>query len=212
MTLRLFLTVIEERHLERAAVRENIAPSAVTKRIHDFEEVLGFELFYREPRGVILSSVGQAVATHVREIFASLNNIRSNISDFQEGIRGHIRLGTTESIIVEFLAQDIGDFLSLFPAVEVEICEERNPNVFRALVTGAVDIAVYAATEDLGPADLEVHPYRHDRLIVIVPRAHYPLASQQAVNFSDLLDWKFVGLYRNDFHDDAVAKRRAPSR
>jgi DNA-binding transcriptional LysR family regulator len=193
LTLRLFLTVIEERHLGRAAIRENIAPSAVTKRIHDFEEVLGFELFYREPRGVVLSSVGQAVAAHVRDIFESLGSIRSSVSDFQDGVRGHIRLGTTEAILVEFLAEDIGEFLRLFPAVEIEICEDRNPNVFRALVTGAVDIAVYAATEDLGTANLEVHPYRHDRLIVLVPRAH-PIASRQAVQFNELLSWKFVGL------------------
>jgi DNA-binding transcriptional LysR family regulator len=89
LTLKLFLTIIEERHLGRAAARENIAPSVVTKRIHDFEEVIGFELFYREPRGVVLSPVGQAVAARVREIFANLSEIRSDISDFQQGVRGH---------------------------------------------------------------------------------------------------------------------------
>src|ERR1700733_13780394 len=81
LTLRLFLTIIEERNLGRAAIRENIAPSAVTKRIHDFEEVLGFELFHREPKGVVLSSVGHAVAAHVRGIFDTLNDIRADISE-----------------------------------------------------------------------------------------------------------------------------------
>jgi DNA-binding transcriptional LysR family regulator len=193
LTLKLFLTIIEEKHLGRAAARENIAASAVTKRIQDFEEVIGFELFYREPRGVVLSPVGQAVAVRVRQIFANLSEIRSDISDFRQGVRGHIRLGTTESIIVEFLAEDIGEFLRLFPDVEVEICEARNPEVHRSLIDALVDIAVYAATEDLGPAELRTYPYRQDRLIAILPRAH-PMASKQAVLFEELLGWKFVGL------------------
>jgi DNA-binding transcriptional LysR family regulator len=84
--------------------------------------------------------------------------------------------GTTESVIVEFLAEDIGEFLRLFPDVEIEISEERNPYVHRSLIGGLVDIAVYAATEDLGPAELKAYPYRQDRLVAVLPRAH-PMAS-----------------------------------
>ena len=44
-TLRLFPTVVEEGQIRKAAVRENIAPSAATKRIQDLEEIAGLPLF-----------------------------------------------------------------------------------------------------------------------------------------------------------------------
>jgi DNA-binding transcriptional LysR family regulator len=193
LTLRLFLTVIEERHLVRAAARENIAPSAVTKRIHDFEDTLGLELFYREPKGVILSSFGHVVADHVRQIFDNLNSIRSCIGEFQGGIRGHVRLATTESIIVEFLAADIGEFIRLFPSVDIDVHEDRNPNVIRSLTAGTVDLAVYSAIDDAATNNLEKYAYRQDRLVAILPRSH-PRSTRQAMLFHELLDSDFVGL------------------
>ncbi|MET4721461.1 hypothetical protein ABIF63_005567 [Bradyrhizobium japonicum] len=39
-TLRLFIAICEEGNLTRASQREAIAPSAVSKRMHDLEEVL----------------------------------------------------------------------------------------------------------------------------------------------------------------------------
>ena len=50
MTLRLFASITEERNIGRAAVRESIASSAVTKRIQQLEDTLGFRLMYRDPR------------------------------------------------------------------------------------------------------------------------------------------------------------------
>ena len=40
-TLRLFVAVCEEKNLTRAATREGIAASAVSKRLHDFELSFG---------------------------------------------------------------------------------------------------------------------------------------------------------------------------
>jgi DNA-binding transcriptional LysR family regulator len=41
VTLKIFLTVVEERNFARAAERHFIATSAVSKRISDLEDTLG---------------------------------------------------------------------------------------------------------------------------------------------------------------------------
>ncbi|WP_152986924.1 helix-turn-helix domain-containing protein, partial [Bordetella bronchiseptica] len=52
VTLRLFVAVYEERSLSKAAEREFIAPSALSKRITDMEQMLNRELFIRNHRGI----------------------------------------------------------------------------------------------------------------------------------------------------------------
>src|SRR5258708_20720598 len=54
-TLRLFIAVCDEQNLTRAAQREGIAASAVSKRMNDFELAFGVTLFKRLSKGMALT-------------------------------------------------------------------------------------------------------------------------------------------------------------
>ncbi|WP_234041064.1 LysR family transcriptional regulator [Advenella mandrilli] len=51
-TLEIFIAAVEERSLSRAAERENLVTSSVSKRITELEEYLKKPLFLRHGRGV----------------------------------------------------------------------------------------------------------------------------------------------------------------
>src|ERR1700710_199452 len=65
-TLRLFIAVCEEQNLTRAAQREGIAASAVSKRMNDFELAFGVTLFKRLSKGMALTPAGEALLHHAR--------------------------------------------------------------------------------------------------------------------------------------------------
>lgn len=48
VTLKLFVTIADERNLTRAAEREHVALAAVSKRVSDLEAELGIALLYRK--------------------------------------------------------------------------------------------------------------------------------------------------------------------
>jgi DNA-binding transcriptional LysR family regulator len=191
LTLRLFLTIEEEGRLGRSAVRENIAPSAVTKRIQDFEDEIGVKLFYRERDGVVLTPAGRVVARHVRRIFDTLDMLRREIADFADGVRGHLRVSVTDAAIIEQVSEAIGAFSRQFPLVNVELREDTNRNVLRAAMTGAVEIAVYWATSDLTEDGVETFPFRTDRLMVLVPHDH-ARAGRDSLSFADIFEEDLV--------------------
>ena len=83
-TLKLFLSVVEEGQVGRAAARENIAASAATKRVQDLEEIVGVPLFDRNPRGVIPTAAGLVLARHLTQVFGTFEDIRRDISEFTE--------------------------------------------------------------------------------------------------------------------------------
>ena len=67
-TLRLFLTVAEERSIGKAAEREHITAPAISKRIIDLEQSLGVTLFERQNVGVTLTPAGTALVAEARAL------------------------------------------------------------------------------------------------------------------------------------------------
>ena len=61
-SLQVFLAVLEEGSIAAAAVREHIAPSALSKRLSELERTLDVTLFQRHARGVEPTSAAKALA------------------------------------------------------------------------------------------------------------------------------------------------------
>ncbi|MFB9126527.1 LysR family transcriptional regulator [Paraburkholderia dipogonis] len=192
-TLRLFLTVVEEQQMRRAAVRENIAPSAATRRIQDLEEIAGIDLFERLPTGMVPSAAGEVLARHVRLLFDNLDVMRREVAEFTEGVRGHIFISSTSTIIVQFLAREIAEFTRDFPFVDIELQEDANTNVVGAVVAGKADVAMFYATDDIDRDALEIIEYRTDRLVAVVPKGH-SLGERASVKTGDLLEQNVIGI------------------
>ena len=59
LTLRLLVAVVEEQSVAKAAAREHIAASAVSKRIADLEKTLKVQLFRRHRTGLQPTPAGR---------------------------------------------------------------------------------------------------------------------------------------------------------
>lgn len=185
-TLRLFLSVVEEQQIGRAAIRENIAASTATKRIHDLEEIAGILLFERTPKGVSPTAAGEVLARYVRSIFGQLDDMRAEIAAFSEGVRGEVTVASARTIIVPFLARELGDFARDFPKVDLVVRELDNAEITQAVAQGEADVGVFGVVRDISVDGVETTDYRTDRLVAVVPRSH-PLAERTSISFEDLM-------------------------
>lgn len=191
-TLKLFLTAIEEGQIGRAAVREHIAPSAATKRIQDLEDLAGLKLFDRNPKGVVPSAAGEVFARHIRMVLANLDDMRREIGEFTEGIRGHVGISAPRLLIMQFLGKEIGDFTRRFPLVNVDLQEDSNANAVRAVAAGDVDLAVFVANSNLACDTIDSVECRTDRLVAVMPQGHV-LAGRSNLSLEELLELDLIG-------------------
>src|SRR6476646_11185517 len=67
-SLQLFVAACELGSIGRAAEREFIAASAISKRLSDLEAAVGTPLLYRRPRGVDLTPAGDTFLHHARSV------------------------------------------------------------------------------------------------------------------------------------------------
>jgi DNA-binding transcriptional LysR family regulator len=206
-TLRLFLSAVEEQQIGRAAIRENIAASTATKRIQDLEEIAGVQLLERTHKGVMPTPAGAVLVRYLRAIFGNLDDMRAEIAAFTEGMRGELTIGSARSIIVPFLARELGDFARDFPLVDLVVRELENTQIVLAVSQGEADIGVFAVTPGLDLSGVDVVAYRTDRLIGAVPRGH-ALGARTEVNFDDLLRENLIAIAAIDPALATAARRQ----
>lgn len=203
-SLRVFAAVAQLRNISKAARRENMAVSAVSKRISDLEEILGAKLFDRLHRGVEPTSAGSTLLHHATAIMHSLDQLESDLAEYATGIKGHVRMMVNESSLVEELPEDLSAFVQNHPDIKIDLREGNSAAIVQAVADGLVELGVFTAGVQL-PRGLCVHPYRTDRLALIVPMDH-PLARRSKTRLADVLDYDFVGLDVGSAWNDLLSK------
>lgn len=190
--LRLFVAIAEAHNLTRGAERAHLAPSSASHRLQQLESALGTPLFLRQARGVQLTRAGEALLRHARQVFAQLEQMHADLAPFAQGIRGHVALWANTHATHSFLPDDLAGFLRAHPQVSVSLEEHTSPEIVMAVVRGEIELGVVA--ERVEGADVELIPYRADRLVLITPPAH-PLARRTHVHFAEVTDFPFVMLH-----------------
>jgi DNA-binding transcriptional LysR family regulator len=191
-TLRLFIAVCEEKNLTRAATREGIAASAVSKRMNDFEAAFDISLFERLSTGMALTPAGEALLHHARVTLLNVEKIAVELAEYSRGVRGHVRMQANLSAIVQFLPEDLSGFFAAHGLLRVDLREGPSREVVRGIEEGAAEIGICSgAVETRG---LETFHYRTDNLVVVV-RPDHPLAVRDRLSFAETLDFDHVGLH-----------------
>lgn len=191
-SLQLFVAVCELGSIGKAAEREFIAASAISKRLSELEATVGAQLLYRHARGVDLTPAGESLLHHARSVLFSLEKMQGELSEYADGVRGHVRIHASISAIVQFLPEDLGDFVRAHGQVKIDLEEHLSGEVVRAVREGAADLGICNAATGLG--ELQSLPYRQDRLALIVPRGH-ALSRRHTIAYADTLDFDQVGLH-----------------
>jgi DNA-binding transcriptional LysR family regulator len=190
VSLKLFVAVAECANLTRAAEREHLAVSAISKRIAELEALAGTPLLHRYPRGVGLTPAGQSLLRHARQMLQLVDRMDAELAEFAGGIKGHVRLHAVASALNQFLPEEIESFLTRYPGVRISLEERTGKGVVLAVADGSADLGVVSHQTPL--QGLASFPYHTDRLMIGVPIGH-PLARRKSIRFADALDYSFVG-------------------
>jgi DNA-binding transcriptional LysR family regulator len=195
-SLQLFVAVCERGSIGKAAEQEFMATSAVSKRLSDLESTVGSSLLYRSARGATPTPAGQSLLHHARSVLFSLDKMQGELSEYADGVRGHVRVHANISAIVQFLPEDLGTFIRAHEQIKIDLEEHLSTEVVRAVHEGAADLGICHTGTSGQTNDLQTLPYRQDQLALVVPNQH-PLANCKTLAFADSLEWDHVGLHAN---------------
>ncbi|WP_447774217.1 LysR substrate-binding domain-containing protein [Variovorax boronicumulans] len=190
--LRLMLHVAHTKSVTRGAEAACISTPAASTRIKNLEEGFGTKLLYRTNQGVTLTVPGQLLVYHARLAIGHLEDLRGEIQDFSTGMKGCLRVLASTTAMAEFLPPVLRSYLRGHPNVNIDLREKPSSEIVRAVSDGQTDLGIVAGTERT--ENLEVVPYRQDRLALVVPAEH-AFAQCTSIEFAQVLPLNFIGLH-----------------
>lgn len=190
--LELFVAAAETGSIAKAADSCHTVPSAISKRLSDLEVAYGTALLARSSKGVAPTPAGLALLARARAVLNQAVQLDRELRGYSAGIRGQVRVFANISAIVEFLPSALASFLSVHPEIQVELEEQVSEVVAQAVSDNLADLGL--VSEIPAGHDLVLIPFRDDELVLLVQPQH-PLALRRSIDFSEALDFEFVGLH-----------------
>lgn len=199
--LRLFLCVVDSGSITQGAQRANLALASASERLRSMEIDAGVPLLERQPRGVIATPAGEAVAHHARLLLQQQAMLKSELKEFASGARGTLLLHANTAALTHFLPPKLAVWLAERPHTHVDLRERTSVEIVQGINSGLIEAGII--TDSASTPQLQTQPLVRDHLVLIVPTTH-PLASQKNTQLAELLNEVFVGLAPGNALQDHV--------
>ncbi|GAA4166669.1 LysR family transcriptional regulator [Shinella granuli] len=182
-----FLAVARTGQLSTAARQLRTSHATVSRRIDRLEFALKVKLFERNPRGYVLTSMGQRFIDTAEKIEAEADRLQAEISGGATAQRGVIRMSAPEGFANFFLTHQLHDFTESYPNLALELVTIQQ---IMSLSRKEADLAVSLDPPKAGPyycekiADYSLHVYGSRR---------YLERNGPVQNRDELLQHPFIG-------------------
>ncbi len=174
-TFRIIDAIARTGSIRSAAERISQTPSAVQRRLQNYEVELGFEIFERTSKGVRLNAAGEMTIQHIRQTLAETEQLNSRIADLAGVRRGHVSIGCSHAFMPYFLPAEIARYQDEYPEVTFDVKMIEHSQAGEALESFEVDIALVIGETSV--PEYEVHLAIPQRVVAIMSPDH-PLAGQ----------------------------------
>jgi DNA-binding transcriptional LysR family regulator len=184
-----FLSLVDELHFGRAAVRLGIGQPSLSQQIRRLEQLMGVSLFDRGTRGVRLTPAAVELARGMRVVVAQTRRSVEDARRIAQGRRQVLRIGFIRAAVYEILPRAVAQFRVRHPDIDVVMMPSISSSQISAVRSGTVDVAFVRGpipVEVLSP-DLCAEQVAEEPLFLALPSAH-KLARCRSVRLSQVAD------------------------
>ncbi|NER79190.1 MAG: LysR family transcriptional regulator [Leptolyngbya sp. SIO1D8] len=171
--LRYFVTVAEELHFGRAALRLHMAQQPLSRQIRNLEDELGVQLFHRTKRTIRLTEAGQAFFPEAQKTLVQAAKAITIAQQVERGEQGQLQVGFTGPILNSVLPAIVRQFRSRFPHIQLKLTRLATNDQVEALLKEEIQVGLLHPPIDAPLLNQKV--IYHEPLIALFPDIH-PLA------------------------------------
>ncbi|ANN68327.1 LysR family transcriptional regulator [Bordetella bronchialis] len=185
-----FAYVAEAGNISRAAELLHLSQPAVSGQLRALQEWFGEPLYRRSGHGIALTSAGERLVEHARQLRHAYAQARG-VRDAWRGIAsGSLQLGASTTPASYVLPALVAAFRARYPAVTLQLSDgntreivQRLPQLDMAFIEGDIPPGL--------PADTAVYEWRADEVVAVVPADH-ELARRGSATLAELAAYSLV--------------------
>ncbi|WP_209124662.1 LysR family transcriptional regulator [Alkalihalobacillus sp. BA299] len=168
--LRIFVTVVEQRHFSKAAKLLNLSQPNVSLHIRNLENEFGAVLFHRSPKQVKVTEEGEILYVRAKQILTLYEEAKQEMNDRKNIVQGKIKIGASFTIGEYILPRILAQFANENRGVKVEVTVGNTEEVIERIRANDLDIGLVEG--EVTNTDILVQPFMEDEMIVIAPANH----------------------------------------
>lgn len=134
--------------ITEASKKLMISQPAVTKAIKNLEQKLNGNLFIRGKTGIKLTENGKKFYNYIKPAIEQMEDAAKLFDNINKIESGHIKIGTSNTILKYFLMPYLKKYSKLFPDVNITIEESYTPSLINMVKNGVLDTAIIYANEN----------------------------------------------------------------
>jgi DNA-binding transcriptional LysR family regulator len=187
-SLRVFLTVAQEKSFSRAAGKLLRTQPAVSLAIQRLEQTLGEQLIDRMAKDLRLTDAGEIVLEYAQRFENLQNDLENALAELRDKAAGRLTIGANESSTL-YLLDHIETFRHRYPKVKVQVRRSHSSRIPAELIDGELELGIL--TYDPEDERLVSRVIYTDHLSFIVSPSHR-LASRSEVSITELGEEHFI--------------------
>lgn len=192
--LEYFKTVAELQHITKAAYELSISQPALSRSIVRLEEELGFPLFERQGKSIILNRYGQMFLRHTERALQEIEEGKKEIQDLLDPDFGTVSIAFIHSMGSNIVPQLVGKFREKHPGIAFKLSQNASNFLLEQLEAGEIDLCL--CSPGLTKENIELAPLFKEELFVAVHAGH-KLAGRSSISLAEIADEPFITVKKN---------------
>jgi len=136
--LKIFTTVVEKKSITLGAKKLKVTQSNVTLRIKQLEKNLGFQVFHRTSKGIVLTTEGEELLPLANEIVNKMDEVQVRMKNIK--VQNSLRVASTYSNASIRLISFLKKLNIDFPKMQVDIMTTNTLPITQLLLDYKIDI------------------------------------------------------------------------
>lgn len=187
-SLRVFLTVANEKSFSRAAEKLLRTQPAISLSIQRLEQSLGEKLIDRSAKELLLTDAGKIVLEYARRFESIQGDLENALAELRDKSAGRLTIGANESSTL-YLLDHIENYRQRYPRIKVQVRRSLSSKIPAELIDGDLELGIL--TYDPEDDRLVSRVIYTDHLAFIISPQHR-LASRGDVPIAELGSETFI--------------------
>ncbi len=198
-SLRIFVYVMEEGTLARAAERMHLSQSAASRQLGLLEQEFDITLFSRDQKRLIPTPQAESFYPEALSLLAQIDDLPAVFDQMKREVLSPLRIVSQTRIANGLVLPAIAEFAAAYPEQPVKLEIMLRRDLGRRIMHQRFDLCVSALP--LPVEKLDPVPLGATRLCIALAQGH-PLARRSSLGPQDLRDVPYIAL------DDSTVVRR----
>lgn len=189
--LRLVDAVATQRSGLRAARALSISQPALSKALHEVEEIFGARLFERHARGMQATAAGEVVIRYARQILGDIHRMEDDIDGLASERSGAVAVGALPGAAAGLLPVVLAKARKLHPRLKIRIVQGRTEDLLPMMTAGELDMVIGRLYPPRVPDGIKRERLYEEPLAAIA-RASHPIFRKARPRLADLAAYEFI--------------------